>query len=801
MCGMYRNSSAASPASRLHVATTAVVAVFAVLLAPGSGPVPPAATPAGSAAAPAEADVSVVELDLAGVATSELDGLPEALPMPAEEADPGSATGSPQLLLTPAAASTGTAEEQPAPDVLTAPMATAAFSVFGLSWDDRAEGVVVRYRVRTDGDWSPWAAIGESDIGPDNGGADDPGQDGGPARRATDAVVALDADGLQVWAEAEAGSVTGLKAVLIDPGTASSDTLLPAGTPSTAALSGDSTAQVVTAGFDPGRAATALPAEAPYPAPPIITRSQWGADESLTDKCDSDLSVSMQSAAVHHTASTNAYSQSDVPRLLRGFLSFHTRPEAQGGRGWCDIGYNFLVDRFGRVFEGRAGSIEKTVVGAHTGGYNGRTVGVSAIGDYGSTAAPPALLEALSQTIAWKFAQLGIKGKGTVRLVSGGSTSKYPVGTEVTFPTIYGHRDASNTACPGQSLYANLPWIRDRVSGLIDTAVASSPIGSWERSTVAQDSAEIVGWMHDPDTRSPIRLAVEVDGKRTEARADKARPDIAAKVSTAGPAHGFSVDVPLNFGRNVVCLWALNTGSGYDVLLGCRYLTRQQPAVFYLNDSFTGTANKVFEYGVPSDEFFIGDWDGDGRDTPMLRRGNSFSLRNSNSSGPADQTFAYGRVGDEVLVGDWNGDGRDTLAVRRGATFHLKNSVTTGVADTVITYGRPGDIVLVGDWNGDGRDTLAVRRGSVYFVKDSITTGVADREFGYGRPGDQVLVGDWDGNRKDTLAVRRANTYYLRNSVTAGAADVVFTYGRATDTSFAGDWNRDGRDTLGVRRP
>ena len=362
--------------------------------------------------------------------------------------------------------------------------------------------------------------------------------------------------------------------MLIDPGTSAGDARLPVPSEAQSETSGTAastaSARVVNAAAVSPRSEAAVVPAAAYSAPAIITRSQWGADESLRT-CEPALSTSLMSAAVHHTASTNDYTAADVPAMLRGFYAFHTRSEADGGRGWCDIGYNFLVDKFGRVFEGRAGSIDKTVIGAHTGGFNGRTVGVSAIGEYGAVAPTAALLEGISQTIAWKFSQLHISAGRTVTMVSGGSTSKFPEGTVVTFPTIYGHRDAGQTACPGQNLYDSLPFIRDRVASLVNAGVAASPVGHWDGATIIGDSLEVTGWVHDPDTRSPIQVAVEVNGHRATAVADGPLPDLAATVPSAGPAHGFYVRVPVPSGEQVVCLWALNTAGGYDTTLGCRY--------------------------------------------------------------------------------------------------------------------------------------------------------------------------------------------------------------------------------------
>jgi myo-inositol-hexaphosphate 3-phosphohydrolase len=176
---------------------------------------------------------------------------------------------------------------------------------------------------------------------------------------------------------------------------------------------------------------------------------------------------------------------------------------------------------------------------------------------------------------------------------------------------------------------------------------------------------------------------------------------------------------------------------------------------FFLNDSWGPVADHVFQYGRLTDRVLIGDWDGDGVSTIMVRRENRFYVSNELRGGRAQQEFVYGRPGETVLVGDWNGDGRDTLAIRRGNAYHLKNTVSGGPADRVVVYGRAGDQVLVGDWDGDRDDTLAVRRGSTYYVKNTIAAGPADRVVVYGRPGDEVYVGDWNGDGTDTLGLRR----------------------------------------------
>ncbi|MDX1745228.1 MAG: hypothetical protein R3324_04765 [Halobacteriales archaeon] len=226
------------------------------------------------------------------------------------------------------------------------------------------------------------------------------------------------------------------------------------------------------------------------------------------------------------------------------------------------------------------------------------------------------------------------------------------------------------------------------------------------------------------------------------------------------------------------------------------------PGRFYFlsNDLRGGRADETFGYGLPNDEVFVGDWNGDGTDTLGVRRGAWFYLKNDFLGGEADVVFKYGLEDDEVFVGDWNGDGVDTFSVRRGRTFYVTNRLRGGDAESAFMYGLEGDVVIVGDWDGDGDDTFGVRRGRTYFLDNSLRGGEADAIFLYGLEGDAVHVGDWDGDGADTLGVRRDRTYYLNNRLLGGSADVVFQYGLVTDVTLVGDWDGNGSDTLGVRR-
>ncbi len=147
---------------------------------------------------------------------------------------------------------------------------------------------------------------------------------------------------------------------------------------------------------------------------------------------------------VHHTVNANGYRAEDVPAILRGIYAYHTR-----SRGWSDIGYNYLVDRFGRIWEGRFGGVDRPVVGAHTLGYNDDSFAMSAIGNYDITKPSRAMVQAYGALFAWKLSLHGVDASSTKQYV----TSRY-------FQAINGHRDAGQTACPGKYLYAKLPRIR-----------------------------------------------------------------------------------------------------------------------------------------------------------------------------------------------------------------------------------------------------------------------------------------------------------------------------------------------------
>jgi hypothetical protein len=235
-----------------------------------------------------------------------------------------------------------------------------------------------------------------------------------------------------------------------------------------------------------------------------------------------------------------------------------------------------------------------------------------------------------------------------------------------------------------------------------------------------------------------------------------------------------------NLVLNPICTPARDGVGTFRPSIGVHYLK---------NYHGTGYADIEFSYGLPTDLFFSGDWDGDGVDTIGNFRDGVFYLRNSNTTGYADLTFAYGVPGDIPIAGDWDGDGVDTIGVFRNGVFYLRNSNTTGYADITLGFGVPGDTPISGDWNGDDIDTIGTFRDGVFYLRNSNTTGYAEITFGYGIPGDLIITGDWDDDGIDTVGTFRNGIVYVRNSNTSGYADITFGFGLSGDLPLAGDWD------------
>ena len=194
-------------------------------------------------------------------------------------------------------------------------------------------------------------------------------------------------------------------------------------------------------------------------APQLVPRSGWQADESIR-RAAPIYADTLRMAFVHHTAGTNDYTRLQAPAIVRGIEVYHVE-----GNGWNDIGYNALVDRFGTVYEGRYGGIDRNVVGAHAKGFNTGSFGIAVLGNFQAVDPPQAAVDALVRTLAWRLDLAHVDPLSTVNAISSGN-ERFNPGIPVLLRAISGHRDTGLTECPGQRLYDMLPTIAKRVAAL-----------------------------------------------------------------------------------------------------------------------------------------------------------------------------------------------------------------------------------------------------------------------------------------------------------------------------------------------
>ncbi|MBA2262287.1 MAG: N-acetylmuramoyl-L-alanine amidase [Solirubrobacterales bacterium] len=299
------------------------------------------------------------------------------------------------------------------------------FDLMGLQWAESEKPVGVWLRTRDgEGPWSPWVEATNDEGEP-----------------ASDGVWAGGADTFQARFTAPPAD---LEASFVN----TTGTATRVQEAATALRGATNTAVLATVG---SAVAWAQGASGP---PAIVPRAAWAGDDCPPREAPSMGKVDM--AFVHHTVSTNDYSANESGAVILAMCRYH-----RNSLKWNDIGYNFLVDRWGKVYEGRAGGIDQPVIGAQTQGFNSVSTGVAAIGTYTSATPPPAQVSAIASLLAWKLPAHGVPTTGTTTVRSlGGSSNRFPSGAQATFQRIAGHRDAGKTICPGDGMIAQFGSLR-----------------------------------------------------------------------------------------------------------------------------------------------------------------------------------------------------------------------------------------------------------------------------------------------------------------------------------------------------
>ena len=568
------------------------------------------------------------------------------------------------------------------------------FDLIGLSWPADAEHPHGRLRVRIDGSWSEWMDVeGNRDEGPDLGS-----REAATARAFSSPVWVGGADAYQLVTEAPARAhvVRDRKPKVLPWATA-------LGT----------------------RSADALVA-----SPEVRTRGEWVAREPKAVPSIGAVKVGF----VHHTVGANDYTSAEVPGILRSIQAYH-----MDANGWDDIGYNFLVDRFGRIWEGRGGGIERSVIGAHAGGFNTNSTGVAILGTFTDVAAPTAATAAVSRLLSWKLPFHGSDPASQSNIESKGST-RYAEGTIVTLPNVSGHRDVSQTSCPGGRLYERLPQIRaDAAAG---AAVAVPYSEAWRGGMFVA-----AGDLDDDDIDEIVSGADAGGGPHVRTF----EPDGAGRKSFIVYPAGFRGGVRVAVGNTdglgaEEIVTAPGPGGGPHIRV-LRNETVGVASFMAYTPGFTGgvyvAAGNVD--GLPGDEIITGAGAGGG---PHVRvfKGDGTPLSGFMAYSPA---FPGGV---RVATADVNGDGRDEIVTGAGpgggphvrifdfmgrslgSFFAYAPSFTGGVhlaglpADTAATSRIPDWIVTGAGESGGPHvrifDAIGEQKGSFFAGRPSDKGGV-----------------------------------------------------------------------------
>ncbi len=438
--------------------------------------------------------------------------------------------------------------------------------------------------------------------------------------------------------------------------------------------------------------------------PRIVSRAEWGADESLT-RGPHRVNETVRALVLHHTAGSNTYTQAQAVSQLRGVYAYHTK-----SLGWSDIGYNLVVDRYGTIYEGRRGSVTQAIQGAHAGGFNRDTFGVSVMGNFVGVNPPSAVITALNKVIGWKLGQYGANPRGTSVLTSeGGGTSRWPAGTKVTVNNVMGHKDVGQTSCPG-NISNYLPGLRSAAATL---AAKTTPNlrNAFPRDFTGDRAADI--------------LSIDAGGRLLLYRGNGSGGFVRG-VTQIG--HGWGgIDLVTQVGD-----W---TGDGHPDLIA-RERTTNRLRIYEGNGvgSFSGSTVVGSGWGGMDTLIGMGDMTRDGRRDLLARHVNGSLYRyDGNGAGAfagsakiADGFGGFDMVG---AAGDFTDDGDpDVFARTSDGRLMLYPGSTTGTLESVRQIGQGwGSMKHVwgtGSWDTRaGQDLLAVTGAGTLYLYGGNTNG------------------------------------------------------------------------------
>ncbi len=648
---------------------------------------------------------------------------------------------------------------------------TELFSLLGVSWDGAGKELpgTAQVRTRAVGSevWSAWRTL-DLETHPVEKGE-------GGSRAASDPLWVGPSDGVEVRVVAADGSAgaelpEGLQVDLVDPGVTAKEAKSPAldgGSRTSNGKSAKGTAMAPAAfaadaptptpgepdpsapseSADPSGTPTTDPSDTP-PAepdptptkptappstvtqPPVIGRAAWGADESKVQD-PPEYIEKVKAVFVHHTAGSNDYSCAESPSLVRGIMAYQL--EVEHGN---DLGYNFLVDKCGQVFEGRAGGIDLPVRGAHTYGFDGDSAGIAVLGDFegdpatNKPAGKPsrAALESVARVAAWKLGQYGGDPAGKVTLTAADDTGVWKKGDQASLNSVSGHRDGFATLCPGKNLYAKLGEIRRFASSAGRNSAV--PTADYNRDGIT-------------DLIAGTPKASSNRGRVTVVPGGLGGPVGASKISLTQASEGVPGASETGDDWGAATAWGDLNADGYaDLVIGApgedddSHKDRGAVTMLYGPTFTSGTDMQLSpDFHYPGARFGAavasGDFNADGKADVFAAStgtGGSWAARldpereSGGSLTPGDTAISY----PDAASGDFNRDGyadvaltyRDQAGKGKVAWFRGGRSGLSRVGVLSVPGGRS---VAVGDVNGNGYDDLVI--GQPYTAESGAHAG------------------------------------------------------------------------------